>query len=465
MELDHLLLSRLQFAFTMSFHFLFPAFTIGLASWLFVLEGLWIVTAREAFRTLYLFWVKVFAVSFGMGVVSGVVMSFEFGTNWGRFSHVGGNVLGPLMSYEVLTAFFLEAGFIGIMLFGWNRVGRGLHFFSTGMVALGTLISSFWILSANSWMHTPAGYTIVDGIIEPVDWWAIIFNPSFPYRFVHTVLATFLTTSMTITGLAGWMLWTNRHRELAWLTFRFGIGFLAVVAPLQIIAGDFSGLNVGEHQPAKLAAIEAAWETRPGQPLVLLAIPDSEAETNHFEIAIPKLASLINTHEWDGVFKGLKDFAPQDRPPVGIVFWSFRVMVAIGFLLVGIGWIGVVLWLMKRLEAARLFHGLAALCTPTGYIAVLAGWYTAEVGRQPWIIYGVMRTADAVTPHPPEQVLASLILFVVVYVVVFGAGVYYLIKILRRGPVPVPEVPATPAGHAPVSGRGVGHARPAEPQP
>jgi len=451
MALDPVLLARLQFGFTMSFHFLFPAFTIGLAWWLVALEALWLATGKPAFHALYLFWVKIFAVSFGMGVVSGVVMSFEFGTNWSRYALATGNVLGPLISYEVMTAFFLEAGFLGIMLFGWQKVGKRLHFLASFMVAFGTLVSSFWILSANSWMQTPSGYTLENGIFHAADWVAIIFNPSFPYRLVHTVLAAFLTTSMTITGLSGYMLWRRRHVELMWLTFRFGIAFLCVVAPLQVVAGDAHGLEVGANQPAKLAAIEAAWGTQPGQPLVLFALPDAAAETNHFEIAIPKVASLINTHEWNGVFRGLKDFPPEDRPPVFIVFWTFRIMVGIGFILVGIGGLGVMLWATGRLATSRWFHGICALATPLGFVAVLAGWYTAEIGRQPWVVYGLLRTADATSPVPPQSVALSLALFILVYVTIFGAGTYYILKLLRQGPAPLHPAATTGTPMRPLS--------------
>jgi cytochrome d ubiquinol oxidase subunit I len=341
MDLDPLLLSRIQFAFVISFHILFPAFTVGLASWLAMLEGLWLKTGNPVFHQLYQFWVKIFAVSFGMGVVSGIVMSFQFGTNWSRFSEATANVIGPLVSYEVLTAFFLEAGFLGIMLFGERRVNRALNFFATVMVAIGTLFSVFWIISANSWMHTPAGYEVRDGIFYPTSWLAIVFNPSFPYRFVHMTLAAYLTTAFVVGGISAWYLWKNRAIAHAKVMFVMAIEFIAIVAPLQIMAGDFHGLNMGEHQPAKLAAIEAHWRTEEVPvPLVLFAVPDEQRETNRFEVALPYLGSLILTHELNGVVKGLKDFPPDERPPIAIPFWAFRIMVAIGFLMAFVGLYG-----------------------------------------------------------------------------------------------------------------------------
>lgn len=434
MDFDPILLSRIQFAFTISFHILFPAFTIGLASWLAMLEGLWLATGREAYRTLYKFWVKIFAVSFGMGVVSGIVMSFQFGTNWSRFSDATGNILGPLLSYEVVTAFFLEASFLGIMLFGWEKVGKGLHFLATCLVVLGTLLSTFWIISANSWMHTPAGYELRDGVFYAADWWAIVFNPSFPYRLVHMILAAYLTTCFVIGGISAWYLWNNRFIDQARLMFAMAIGFAVIVAPLQIVAGDYSGLNVRDHQPAKLAAMEGIWETERGVPSLLFALPDSEQETNRFEVGIPKLGSLILTHEWNGEVVGLKAFAPEDRPPVTIVFWAFRIMVVIGLLMAFVGLFGLYLLLRGRLYSTRWFQRLCIFMAPAGFIAVLSGWITAEVGRQPFVVYGLLRTVDAASPLPGGSVAASLGAFFLVYGIVFGAGTYYLIKLIKEGP-------------------------------
>lgn len=441
MDLDPILLSRIQFAFTIGFHILFPSLTIGLASYLVVLEALWLRTRRQLYRELYGFWVKIFAVSFGMGVVSGIVMSYQFGTNWSRFSDLTGNIMGPLLSYEVLTAFFLEASFLGIMLFGWKRVGPGLHFTATCMVALGTLISSFWILSANSWMQTPAGFEIRDGIFYPLDWWAIIFNPSFPYRLVHMVLAAYLTTAFVVAGVAAWYLWRGRQLAHAKVMFAMALGFAAVVTPLQIFAGDLHGLNVRDHQPAKLAAMEGIWETERGAPLLLFALPDEAAEANRLEVGIPKLSSLIVTHEWDGEITGLKAFAPEDRPPVAIVFWSFRLMVAIGFAMLAVAFAGLWLRWRGRLYESRWLQLACMALTPSGFIAVLAGWVTAEVGRQPYVVYGLLRTAEAASPVSGAAVATSLALFVVAYAVIFGAGTYYLLRLVGQGPGSAPAAP------------------------
>ena len=453
MELDPVLLSRVQFAFVISFHILFPAFTIGLASWLAMLEFLWLRTGRAVYIELYRFWVKLFAVSFAMGVVSGIVMSYQFGTNWSRFSEATGSVLGPLLAYEVLTAFFLESSFLGVMLFGWNRVGRGLHFFATLMVALGTLISTFWILSANSWMQTPAGYELRDGIFHPADWWAIVFNPSFPYRLVHMTLAAFLTTCFVIGGVAAWYLWRGRAREHASVMLRMAVGFAAIVAPIQILAGDLSGLNALEHQPAKIAAVEAHWETGRGVPLILFAVPDEAAESNRHVVEIPRLGSLILTHEWDGEVRGLKEWAPQDRPPVAIPFYSFRIMVGIGFLMLIVGLAGLLLWWRGRLTTSRWFLLLAMAMTPSGFLAVLTGWFTAEVGRQPYVVYGMMRTADAVSPVAGASVATSLAAFVVSYTILFGAGTWYMLKLIRGGPEapPAATAPVTKGARRPMS--------------
>jgi cytochrome bd ubiquinol oxidase subunit I len=435
MEFDPLLLSRIQFAFVVSFHILFPAFTIGLASWLAMLEALWLRTDSEKFQELYGFWVKIFAVSFGMGVVSGIVMSFQFGTNWSRFSSATGNILGPLMSYEVLTAFFLEAGFLGIMLFGASRVGKGLHFFATMMVALGTLFSAFWILSANSWMHTPAGYRLEDGVFYAEDWLAIIFNPSFPYRLVHMVFAAYLTTAFVVAGISAWYLERNQSVDHARTMFLMAMGFIAIVAPLQIFAGDLHGLNVREHQPAKLAAMEAHWNSEEVPvPFVVFALPNEEQEKNDFELAIPYVGSLILTHEFAGAVQGLKDFPKSERPPVAIVFWAFRIMLGIGALMAFIGFCGLFLYKRNRLYNTRWFLRLCTLTTPAGFIAVISGWVTAEVGRQPYVVYGLMRTADAVSPVSGGQVASSFAGFVAVYIIVFGAGLYYILRLVKRGP-------------------------------
>ena len=445
--LDTLILARIQFAFTISFHILFPAFTIGLASWLVMLELLWLRTGKAAYQSLYRFWLKIFAVSFGLGVVSGVVMSFQFGTNWSVFSEKTGNVLGPLLGYEVLTAFFLEATFLGIMLFGAERVGRGLHFLATCMVALGTLISAFWILAANSWMHTPAGFRLEGDVFYPVDWLAIIFNPSFPYRFIHMTLAAFLTTCFVVAGVAAGYLLQGRFPRRAGLMLRLAVIFAAIVVPLQIVVGDLHGLNTLEHQPAKVAAMEAHWETRRGAPLVLFAIPDAEQEKNHFEVSIPKLGSLILGHDLQAEVTGLEAFPPAERPPVKWVFYCFRLMVGIGLLMLFVGWCGAVQQWRGRLEQTTWLLRLTSNMAPAGFIALLAGWFTTEIGRQPYVVYGLMRTADAVSPLPAGSVAWSLAMFLLVYGGVFGAGLYYILRLVRKGPLtvePPPPEDATP---------------------
>jgi len=444
MELDALLLSRIQFAAVITFHIIFPAFTIGLASWLVVLEARWLRTRDEAWKRLYKFWLKVFAVSFGLGVVSGVVMSYQFGTNWGPFSVFAGEVIGPLMGYEVLTAFFLEASFLGVMLFGWDRVGDRMHFVSTILVAVGTLISAFWILAANSWMHTPTGYEIVDGRAIPTDWWAVVFNPSFPYRFAHMVAATFLSTGFAVAGMAAFALRRRPEDAGARRSLAMALGLAAVLAPLQIFIGDLHGLNTAEHQPAKLAAMEGHWrngEAGEGVPLLLFAWPDQAAEENHAEIAIPHLGSLIITHSWTGTFPALTDFPADERPPVAVVFWTFRVMVGIGFLMVLVAWWGMWRHWRGRLYEDGLLLRLLPWMIPSGFLALLAGWFTTEIGRQPWLVYGIFRTADGASRLEEHQVVTSLVGFAVVYTVIFGAGLYYVAQLLRRGIVPAGDQP------------------------
>ncbi|HVF17098.1 MAG TPA: cytochrome ubiquinol oxidase subunit I, partial [Steroidobacteraceae bacterium] len=372
------LLSRIQFGFVMSFHIIFPAFTIGLASWLAFLAGTYLKTKRTLWRELYLFWLKIFAVSFGLGVVSGIVMSFQFGTNWAGLSERAGNILGPLLSYEVLTAFFLEATFLGVMLFGWRRVSPKVHFFATSMVALGTLISTFWIISANSWMHTPDGYEIRDGVFHAVSWWDIIFNPSFPVRLTHMVLAAFITTCFVIGGVSAIYLLKNRHREGAEKMLKLATAFAAITVPLQIFVGDLHGLAVHEYQPVKLAAIEAHWETQRGAPLILFALPDEENERNRYEVSVPKLGSLILTHELNGEIRGLKEVPRDERPPVTPVFFAFRVMVAIGILMLITAVWSAIRWKSGRLTESKALLRMWMCMSPAGFIAVLAGWYTTE---------------------------------------------------------------------------------------
>jgi cytochrome d ubiquinol oxidase subunit I len=434
--MDATLLSRIQFAFTISFHIIFPAFTIGLSAFIATLELMWMATGRAHLHLLARFWTKIFAVSFAMGVVSGIVMEYQIGTNWSRFAQLLGNVLGPLFSYEVLTAFFLEASFLGIMLFGWNRFPPWLHTLASLIVALGTALSGFWILSANSWMHTPAGFAMENGVAIPLNWFEIIFNPSFPYRFTHMMIATYLVTSLVVAATGARYLLKGQFREEAMTMLRMGLGMLAVMAPLQAVVGDFHGLNTLEHQPAKVAAIEAHWDGTHPAALVLFAWPDEKSERNIAEIAIPKLGSLILTHEWEGRFRGLKDFPRDERPPVAPVFFSFRLMVGIGLLMIAIGWFGCWLLWRRRIEQQRWFLQGLRRTWPLGFVAMLAGWMVTEIGRQPWIAYGVLRTADAVSPVDPVHVLISLVLFVVVYFVVFSIGIWYIHRMIVKGPQP-----------------------------
>ena len=434
-NLDPTLLARIQFAFTISFHILFPAFTIGLASWLAVLEWRWLKTGNQVYADVYRQWVKIFAVTFGMGVVSGVVMSFQFGTNWSRFADAGGSVLGPLLGYEVLTAFFLEASFLGVMLFGWNRVSPKMHFASTVIVAVGTLISAFWILSANSWMQTPQGFRVgQDGLLYPTSWLAVIFNPSFPFRFVHMITAAYLTTAFTVAGIGAYYLWRRRHVAHARVMFGMAMIMAIFVAPMQLLFGDLHGLNTFKHQPAKVAAMEGLWDTQRGAPLVLFGWPDQEEETTKYAIEIPKISSLILTHDLDGEVKGLKDWSREDRPPAALVFWTFRIMVGVGMLMMATGLIAIILYFKKRLFDTRWFQYWCMALTPTGFIAVLAGWFVTEVGRQPWIVQGLMRTSDATSPVMGTSIAISLVAFVIVYVFVFGAGSYYILSLIGKGP-------------------------------
>ncbi|MEO6967495.1 MAG: cytochrome ubiquinol oxidase subunit I [Rhodanobacteraceae bacterium] len=439
MMTEAVLLSRLQFGFVISFHILFPAFTIGLASWLAFLEAMWLRKREDRVRDLYFFWMKIFAVSFGVGVVTGIVMSFQFGTNWAGFSTAAGNVVGPLLNYEVLTAFFMEATFLGVMLFGWQRVGHRTHFFATCMVALGTLISTFWIISANSWMQTPDGYALKNGVFYPTDWWQVIFNPSFPYRLAHMVLAAFLTSAFVIGGVSAFYLTRGKFPEKAKLCLKCALVFVAIVAPLQIIVGDFSGQEVRRNQPAKLAALEARWNTQSNVPLTLFAIPDEKNERNDYALDVPQLGSVILTHSWSGAVKGLKDFAPEDRPPVAIPFFAFRIMVGLGVLMLLISWWGLWKWKRGTLWSSRWYLYAWMAMMPSGFVALVMGWWVAEVGRQPWVVYGLLRTVNAASPNVTAgSVLASLITYVVVYLLLFGFAAWYLIKMLRAGPVVAP---------------------------
>lgn len=434
--MDAELLARIQFAFTVSFHIIFPAFSIGLASYLAVLNALWLKTGNETYLLLFNHWKKIFAVAFGMGVVSGIVMSYQFGTNWAVFSDRAGPVVGPLMAYEVLTAFFLEAGFLGIMLFGRKRVGDGLHMLATAMVAFGTLISATWILAVNSWMQTPAGFSIApNGQFVPEDWWAIIFNPSFPYRLAHMVTAAYLTTALVVGATSAWHLLRDRENPASRKGFAMAMGMLITVAPLQIFLGDAHGLNTLEHQPVKVMAMEGHFESHPdGAPLILFGWPDQAAQTVHWAVEIPKLSSLILTHSLNGPLKGLDTVPLEDQPPVVIVFWSFRVMVALGFAMLGLGAWGLVARLRGRLYSTRNLHRAAVAMGPAGFVAVLAGWITTEVGRQPWTVYGYLRTSESLSPVQADAIAASLIGFIAVYFFIFGAGTFYLLRMMAKEP-------------------------------
>jgi cytochrome d ubiquinol oxidase subunit I len=441
-----LILARIQFAFTVSFHFIFPAFSIGLASYLAVLEGLWLKTGNQVYINLFKYWLKIFAIAFAMGVVSGIVMSYQFGTNWSVFSDRAGPVIGPLMAYEVLTAFFLEAGFLGVMLFGMNKVGRKLHFAATCMVALGTFISAFWILSVNSWMHTPQGHAMnaAGQFVPGGSWIDIIFNPSFPYRLVHTVIAAYLTTSLVVGGVAAWHLLRSRRRGVGATAevrkmFSMAMWMLALVAPVQIFVGDLHGLNTLEHQPAKIMAMEGHFQSHPhGAPLILFGIPDQAAKTVHYAIEIPNLSSLILKHEWDAPLAGLDTIADEEEPPVAIIFWSFRVMVGLGFLMFGLGLLSLLARARRKLHDWKWLHRFALVMGPSGFVAVIAGWITTEVGRQPWVIYGLMRTAEARSPIEAPAVAASLLAFVVVYFI----GTWYLLRLMSHPPHEAEEAPA-----------------------
>jgi cytochrome bd ubiquinol oxidase subunit I len=445
-EVDAVLLARAQFAFTVGFHIVLPAFTIGLASYLAVLEGLWLATGRQVYLDVFHYWLKAFAIVFGMGVVSGVVMAYEFGTNWARFSDKVGAVIGPLMGYEVMTAFFLEAGFLGIMLFGRERVGRIVHFTATMLVAIGTLISAFWILAANSWMQTPQGHTLShDGRFLPADWWQIIFNPSFPYRLVHMVLASYLSVAFVVGAVGAFHLRRDAQNQAARLMFSMAMWMAVVVAPMQILAGDQHGLNTLQYQPAKVAALEGDWDSRPGTPLILFGMPNMEQERTDWALEIPHLGALILTHSWNGSIKGLREFPPQDRPPSPVVFWAFRIMVGLGLLMAAIGLWAAWLRVRGQLYTSRWLRSAMLAMAPSGFIALLAGWTVTEVGRQPFTVYGLLRTEDSVSPVGMPGVAISLASFVVVYSIVFGAGFLFLARLMRRPPIVGESGPPTGA--------------------
>jgi len=427
------LFARLQFTFTISFHIIFPAISIGLAAFLTVIELLYLKTRETVYKDIYQLWVRVFAVCFGLGVVSGIVMAYQFGTNWGLFADKVGNVIGPLLGLEVLTAFFLEASFLGIMLFGWGRVSERMHFTATAMVSFGTILSAFWILSANSWMQTPQGFIIGDdGLFYPTNWIDVIFNPSFPYRFLHMLLAAFLSTSFFVGGISAIYLLRKKAVDKAKITFFMAMVMAIFITPIQLFVGDLHGLNTREHQPIKVAAMEGIWDNETGAGLRLFALPSQEQERNLIEIKIPKLASLILGHSTDATITGLKSVPKEQRPPVAIVFWSFRIMVLIGLLMLFIGVVAAILYFKKQLYSHKWFLRLNQLMTPSGVIAIIAGWVVTEVGRQPYTVYELLHRSDSLSPVIGSQVALSLLLFIIVYTFIFGAGMYYIYHILKK---------------------------------
>ncbi len=439
MNFDPVFLARLQFAFTVTFHIIFPSFTIGLSAYIATLAVMWVRSGQERYHQLMRFWTKIFAVSFAMGVVSGLVLSYQFGTNWSRFSLLVGNVVGPLIGYEVLMAFFLEATFLGVLLFGFNRVPPWLYVLSAAIVAIGTALSAFWILSANSWMQTPAGYEMKDGIAYPTDWLAVIFTPSFPYRFAHMLNAAYLTTGFVVLAVGARYLLAGRHMEEARTMLRMAIGLTAVLAPLQLIIGDQHGLNTLKYQPVKIAAMEAHWDgSKPGD-FAIFAWPDEKAQTNRFEISIPRGSSLILTHDPNGLFPGLTSVPPDERPPVPIVFFAFRVMLALGFFMIATALYGAFLCWRGRLFETRWYLSIIAQAWWIGFVAVMAGWITTETGRQPWLVEHILRTADAGSPVAGESIAVTLVLFVLTYGVVFSFGIYYINRLINRGPSEVAE--------------------------
>ncbi len=443
MDFNPVLLSRLQFAWVIGWHILLPAFTVGMASYIAILEGMHLVTGRRVYLRISMYWIRIFSVAFGVGVVTGVIMPFQFGTNWSRYADTTGNVLGPLFAYEALTAFFLEAAFLGVLLFGRKLVPPWAHFVAALMIASGTLFSSFWILAANSWMQTPAGYETIDGRFFPTNWFEVVFNPSFLFRLAHTVTGFFVTTGFVVVAIAAWLMRKGRSFEEGSIMLSMTLWLLTFLVPLQIFLGDQHGLNTAAHQPAKLAAIEARWETQPSFPLTLFAIPDPANETNRYAIEVPYLGSLILTHSLDGQIQGLKEFKPEDRPPIAIPFFAFRIMVGIGFLMLAVVVVSWWLRLRRRLFDSPWFSGLCMAMGPLGFVAVLAGWTTTEVGRQPWTVYGLLRTADSTSPSlTGRDVLISLLAYMVVYLIIYPSAVLIAARLVRKGPAVEPDTAA-----------------------
>jgi len=446
MDTTALLLSRLQFAFTISYHIIFPAFNIGLAAWLTLLEALRLATGRPTYRVLFDFWLKIFGVAFGLGVVSGVVMAFQFGTNWSELSRMTGPIQGPLLAYESYTAFALEASFFGVLLFGRDRVAPWFYLFSTAMVALGTTFSAFWIMVNNSWMQVPVGYVMENGVFVPDDWFAIIFNRVVWARFPHMLIAAYVTGAFCVAATGAWYLLRKKDHAEARIMLRMGLFLGAVLVPVQIVFGHLAGDVVHDYQPAKFAAIEGRWHDEQPAREVLLAIPDSAAETNRYQIAIPVLGSIIGSMSLTSKEVGLTSFPPDARPPVAIPFFTFRIMVGCGLLMLALAWVGSYLIYKGRIERSRLLLWLVFLSFPLPYIAILTGWFTAEVGRQPWVVYGVLRTADAMTPFLTTRAAAiSFAVAITVYTLIFAFGVYYIHRLLRAGPAGNPAQPASSA--------------------
>lgn len=427
------LLSRIQFAFTVSFHIIWPTINIGLGLFLLILEISWLKTKKVEYLNLYKFWVKIFALAFGMGVVTGIPLSYQFGTNFSIFSNMAGPIIGPLLGIEVMTAFFLEAAFIGVMIFGWNRVSKSVHLFATIFVVLGTHNSAFWVIAANSWIHTPQGFEIIDGIIHAKSWTEIILNPSLPYRLAHMLTASYITVSLLISGISAYFLIKKVSIETAKKGLSISLLVLSFLAPLQIFLGDLHGLNTKEYQPAKIAAMEGLWNTTKGAPLVLFGIPDEENEKNKYEIKIPKLASFILTHDFDGEVKGLNEFEKESRPPILPVFFAFRAMVGLGLLFFLIAFTSIILRFNKKLYSNKIFHKLCIICTPLGLVATISGWWVTEIGRQPWLIHGILKTKDALSPINPEVISISLLSFIVVYFLLAISFLYYASRIVKKG--------------------------------
>ena len=428
------ILSRIQFGISIGFHILFPTLNLGLALFLVIMEAMWLTTKKPVYLSICKFWTKIFALTFGMGVVSGIVLAYQIGTNFGPFISKFGSVLGALFAYETITAFFLEAGFLGVMLFGWKRVPPVLHFMATLLVTLGTTVSAFWIMSANSWMQTPSGYELIAGKYIVSDWWEVVFNPSFIPRFIHMMLASYATCCFVVASVSGYFFLKNQHLAVAKKTLSFVMWAVLIIIPAQIFMGDMVGLIVRQYQPLKTAAIEAVWDTQKGAPLVLFAIPSQQLQKNLYTLQIPGMASLINTHEWDGELIGLKSANVEDQPRVASVFFTFRIMVGVAFLMLFIALVALVLRLKGRLYDSHWFHRSCFLMAPLGFIASITGWLTAEIGRQPWVVYNLLRTHDAVSAIGVEEVIFSLSLLIIVYGIIFGFYLFYLFKTIKIGP-------------------------------